>query len=382
MAGAYESSLAHSLMNRRSMLHAGAVGLTGLSITELAALQSLAEPNSKPRAKSVIFVFLTGGISQHDSFDPKPEAPDIVRGEFQPIATQTPGIYISEHLPRLAQQSERWALVRSISTNSSGHEQACHMLLTGRLDLPPGFSTANVPSPNEWPSIPSLVTYATKGRNNLPPAVVLPEPSVNEIGRVRPGQYAGKLGSRWEAWHVDIAADCKLGNGACPQCFRFEGTPFKHASKTIFNTPLLSLPDGGSLRLNDRVRLLDAVEQQRRDLKNVAETQKLDRFRQQALSVLIDPKTKQAFEVENADSKILERYGKNKFGLSCLMASRLIATGVNLVQVNLGKILRGIRTAEISLTSRRICSPMRTKPSPHCSTTCLTADYWRARWWW
>ena len=74
------------------------------------------------------------------------------------------------------------------------------MLLTGRQDLPPGFNLNNIPNPNEWPSIPSLVTYTTRGRNNLPPAIVLPEPSVNEANRVRPGQYAGRLGPRWESW--------------------------------------------------------------------------------------------------------------------------------------------------------------------------------------
>lgn len=332
-----DNGFSHPVLTRRSALQAGSIGLLGLGTADLAALQSVAGPEAGSRPKSVIFVFLTGGISQHDSFDMKPNAPDSVRGEFQPIATQTPGLSICEHLPMLAQRSKQWSLVRSVGTGSSGHEVACHMLLTGRLDLPPGFSTKKVPSPNEWPSIPSQVTYALRGGNNLPPAIVLPQPSVNEVARFRPGQYAGQLGSRWEAWHVDIASKCPLGNGACPDCFRFDEDSFEHAAPTVFDTPMLTLPEGGHVRLEGRVDLLNSIEQQRRDLNRGAEIQKLDRNRQQAISVLSDPKTSRAFDVENADPKTLERYGKNKFGLSLLMARRLVDAGVKLVQVNLGK---------------------------------------------
>jgi hypothetical protein len=307
----------------------------GLGSAELAALRQATAAEAS-RAKSVIFIFLTGGLSHHDSFDLKPEAPDSVRGEFQPIATRSPGIQICEHLPLLAQRSEQWTLVRSVSTNSNDHGSACHMLLTGRLDLPAGFNP-NGPSPQDWPSLASMVTYAVPGRENLPQAIVLPQPSINEIGKVRPGQYAGRLGPRWEAWHVDIAAPCALGNGACPHCFRFEGTPFEHGSPTIFDTPLLSLPEGGENRLQRRIGLLRNIEGQQRDLEQLADAKKLGRHRQQAISVLADPKTSQAFDVEHADPKLLERYGKNKFGLSLLMAYRLIDAGVNLVQVNLGK---------------------------------------------
>lgn len=327
----------HPFLTRRTALRAGAVGLLGLS--ELSAMRAMAA-SEKPRARSVIFVFLTGGLSHHDSFDLKPDAPDTVRGEFKPTATKTPGIQICEHLPLLAERSETWSLVRSIATGSDGHEVACHMLLTGRLDMPAGFSLQNVPNPNEWPSMPALVNYAQegRGRNNLPPAVVLPEPSINEAGKVRPGQYAGRLGPRWEAWHLRMATQCPLGNGACPHCFRHDDEPtFKHEPATIFETPTLTLPEGGPDRLQGRVGLLNKIERQQRDLERTAEGEQLDRHRQQALKVLSDPRTKGAFEVEKADAKTLARYGKNKFGLSLLMAKRLVEAGVSLVQVNLGK---------------------------------------------
>ena len=323
-------------ISRRSALQAGSIGLAGLGLPQLFAARAAASAPVSPD-KSVIFVFLNGGLSHQDSFDLKPEAPAEVRGEFRPIATRTPGLEICEHLPRLAERSERYALVRSIATNSSGHEEACHMIFSGRLDVPSGLSLGKPPSPNEWPSIAAQLTYATRGRNGLPPAAVLPQPSVNETGNVRPGQYAGKLGKRYEAWHMNIAAPCALGNGACPHCFRFEGTPFEHGSSTIFDTPALTLPEGGAGRLTGRLGLLEYIENQQRSLEAAAEQAAFDRHRRQAISVLADPRVRSAFEVEQAEPAILERYGKNKFGLSLLMASRLVDAGVNLVQVNLGK---------------------------------------------
>lgn len=324
-----------SLFSRRGALQAGAIGL-GLGLSELSAFRAWSGVVNVPKTKSVIFIFLTGGLSHHDSFDMKPHAPSEIRGEFQPIATRTPGIHICEHLPLLAQRTDQYALVRSMHTASSSHEPACHMLLTGRLDLPPGFSLAKVPSENEWPSIPSVVMHALRDRRQvMPPAVVLPQPSINEAGKVRPGQYAGQLGNRWEAWHVDIASNCPLGNGACPDCFRFDGSSFEHGAEAIFDTPTLTLPAGGNSRFRGRVGLLESLQRQQIALQEVAD--KLDPHRQQAISVLGDPKTSSAFDVENADAKALERYGKNKFGLSVLMAKRLVEAGVNLVQVNLGK---------------------------------------------
>jgi hypothetical protein len=319
------------------MIQAGSIGLMGLGLADVAAARALAAPSKSIPHKSVIFVFLNGGISHQDSFDLKPEAPDSVRGEFRPIATRTPGLDICEHLPFLALQSERYALVRSIASGSSGHEEACHMLFTGRLDFPAGFSLARVPTPNEWPSLAAQVTYLTKGKDNLPAAAVLPQPSVNEAAAVRPGQFAGRLGSKYEAWHLHVASACALGNGACPNCFRFDGTPYQHGSPTIFEMPTLSLPEGGRFRLDNRVALLANIEQQQRQLERGAELARLDRSRQQAISVLADPRVQQAFDVERADPQVLARYGKNKFGLSLLMARRLVEAGVNMVQVNLGK---------------------------------------------
>ncbi len=126
------------------MLQAGAIGLVGLGMNHLAGLREAAAADNTARptgkAKSCIYIFLSGGLAQHDSFDLKPDAPDNVRGEFQPIATRTPGIQICEHLPLLAQRSHLWSLVRSLTHSSNDHSAGHQIMLSGRSILPPGFS--------------------------------------------------------------------------------------------------------------------------------------------------------------------------------------------------------------------------------------------------
>lgn len=323
--------------SRRAMIRAGTVGMMGIGLPQLLALDRARAESTNDGKKSVIFVFLNGGLAHQDSFDMKPSAPSTVRSEFQPISSAVPGTQVCEHLPMMAQRTDKYAMIRTVATESNGHGPACHMLFTGRFDFPAGFVDDGTPGPNEWPSILSQVTYAFNDGGVLPPAAVLPQPSINEAAKYRPGQYAGKLGPKWESWHIDLAAPCALGNGACPHCFRFEGTPFEHGSSSVFNTPILTLPKGGRSRFLHRVNLLSSIEIQQAALERAAVVADLDRNRQQAISVLADPKVRAAFDVENAAPEIVDRYGKNKFGLSLLMARRLVDAGVRLVQVNLGK---------------------------------------------
>src|SRR5260370_2720198 len=131
----HASAFEHPKFTRRSMLQAGAAGLCGLSLPELFTLRA-AGAGSGPAPKSVVYVFLSGGLSQHDSFDPKPNAPDNIRGEFRPIATRTPGVHICEHLPRLAERSSKWALVPSLTHPSNDHSLSHHIMFTGRSQSP------------------------------------------------------------------------------------------------------------------------------------------------------------------------------------------------------------------------------------------------------
>ena len=149
--------------------------------------------NDQLRQKSVIFVFLSGGLGQHDSFDMKPDQPEEIRGEFKPISTQTPGLQICEHMPRLAACSNQWSLVRSLTHPYNEHSQGHMVMLSGRTDLPAGFSPS-MPKASDHPSIAALATDQVQPRNNLPPAIVLPEKIVHRTGRTIPGQFAGLLG--------------------------------------------------------------------------------------------------------------------------------------------------------------------------------------------
>ena len=166
----------HQRYSRRAALQAGSVGLLGLGMNHVAGLRQLAAENGSPapvRSKSVIYIFLSGGLTQHESFDPKPDAPDSIRGEFAAIETKTPGFFISEHLPRLASRSDRWAVVRSLTHPYNDHSTGHHVMLTGRTEKPIGFD-GNKPTQHDYPSFPSIVQGVVPARNNLPPAAVLP----------------------------------------------------------------------------------------------------------------------------------------------------------------------------------------------------------------
>lgn len=329
-------------MPRREMLQAGSLGLLGLSMVDVAGWRETAQaagvPTPKPRA--VIFIFLTGGPSQHDTFDMKPEGPAEYKGEFNPIATQTPGIQICEHLPLLAQRSQHWALVRSLSHTQSGHQEGTYVMLTGRSDLPSSFR-ASLPQSIDWPSIAAVAGYSTTRRNNLPSSVVLPEKIVHSNSGTYPGQFAGMLGFQHEPWFIE-ATDKPHAyhsySGAFPKyLFDLHKGQLSDKQDWRFEVPNLSLPQGvATARFQDRMGLLEMVERQRRQLDYKATVTSYDRVRQSAISLMADPQVQHAFDVRRADPKSLARYGDNSFGWSLLMARRLIEAGVNMVQVNLG----------------------------------------------
>jgi hypothetical protein len=326
--------LGHPAISRRTAIQAGSVGLLGLGINHLAALR--AEATQRPTARSVIYIFLSGGLAQHESFDMKPDAPDGIRGEFKPIATQTPGVQICEHLPMLAARSRHWALVRSLTHPSNEHSEAHMVMLSGRTQRPRGFN-ASAPQPSDWPSIAAIAGRVTEPRNNLPPAVALPERLIHRTGRVIPGQFAGMMGSHYDPWFIEASPFNPSTYGAYPEYGFHHALGAENPDQLKFQAPNLTLPEGlGRGRLGRRLELLRHVEQQRQQLEQAAETQDFDRQRQQAVSLLSDDRIRKAFDVADADPKETERYGANAFGWSIMMARRLVEAGVNLVQVNLG----------------------------------------------
>jgi hypothetical protein len=315
-------------------LQAGAIGLLGLGTGELSALQALASPSGKARA--CIYIFLSGGLAQQDSFDLKPDAPDNIRGEFKPTATRTTGIRIVEHLPRLAQRSAMWALVRSLTHRTNDHSLGHLYMLTGRSQTSAGFNPSS-PQPTDWPSIAAVAGYATHRRNNLPPAVILPDRIVHNTGRVIPGQFGGIMGRPRDPWFIEASPFEPRAYGAFPEYeFDHQERPLPTAKK-VFQAPSLSLPAGvGQVRFDDRLSLLRRLDEQRRALERNADTGRFGKFHSGAVSLLTQAKVRQAFDVTRSDPRVLDRYGRNSFGYSLLMARRLIEAGVNLVQVNLG----------------------------------------------
>ena len=251
----------HPILSRRTMLQAGGVSLLGLGTSHLNALR--AESTGKQTAKAVIYIFLSGGLAQHDSFDMKPDAPENIRGEFKPIATKTPGLQICEHLPLLAARSERWSLVRSLTHPTNDHSAGHLMMLTGRSTLPPGFSP-NQPKDTDWPSIAAVAGAVTHADNNLPPAVVLPERIVHNTGRVIPGQFAGVMGRQRDPWFLEASPFEPKAYGAYPEYeFDHQERPYKPIRKD-FEIPDLSLPQGvDGTRLSSRLDILKNIDEQR-----------------------------------------------------------------------------------------------------------------------
>jgi hypothetical protein len=336
----------HPLFGRRAALQAGAIGLLGLGMDHLHALRALpashvgtaASPGTREaKARSVIYIFLSGGLSQLDSFDLKPEAPADIRGEFKPIATRTPGLWICEHLPRLAQRSHLWALVRSLTHSTNDHSAGHMIMLSGRSDLPPGFDPGKA-RPSDWPSMAAVAGALTLPRNNLPPAVVLPEKLIHNTGRVIPGQFAGEMGPHRDPWFIEASPFDPNAYGAFPAYeFDHQQRPQPPGKIKRFEAPSLSLPQGlTEPRVGSRLRLLESLDRGRSVLEGMAQAASFNKDRQGAISLLTDSRVRKALDVVNAEPKVLDRYGRHAFGWSLLMARRLVEAGVNLVQVNLG----------------------------------------------
>jgi hypothetical protein len=333
-------ALRHPVLSRRQALQAGAVGLFGLGINHLAPLQAAAvsgDPARGHKARTCIYIFLSGGLSQIDSFDPKPAAPAEVRGEFGTIPTRIPGVRICEHLPRLAARSHLWSMVRSLTHRSNDHSAGHMIMLSGRTELPQGFD-ANRPQPGDWPSIAAVAGRVTVPRNNLPPAAILPDKLVHNSGRVIPGPFAGQMGRRHDPWLIECSPFDPIAYGAYPEYeFDHQERPQPANKRKIFQAPSLSLPEGlGAGQLGERIDMLQHLDAQRRNLEHGASCGLLDVHRQTAVSLLTHPRVRRAFDVRSADPRLLDRYGNNLFGWSLLMARRLVEAGVNLVQVNLG----------------------------------------------
>jgi hypothetical protein len=329
-------------MARRRALQTGASVLTGLSLASGPVWQTVAAEatRSASRPRAVIYLFMTGGPSQHDTFDMKPDGPAEFKGEFDPIPTRTPGTHICEHLPMLAQRSHLWSLVRSLTHAENGHDRGTYIMLTGRTDIPATFRSSR-PQSSDWPSIAAVSGASTIRRQNLPTSVILPEKLYHSNAGVYPGQFAGLLGSRHEPWLIE-ATDKPHAyhsySGAFPEyLFNLHKGEPSDKRDWRFEVPHLSLQEGVLTdRFVRRRSLLKHMENRQPSLTRHAAVAKYDRNTQSAITMMTDSKLRAALDVRSSNAKTLERYGDNSFGWSLLMARRLVEAGVNTVQVNLG----------------------------------------------
>jgi len=287
-------------LTRRDFLRVGtlAAGAVGLSLADLVQLQ---EAGAAGRSADVhcILLFLVGGPSHLDTWDLKPAAPDSVRGPFEPIATNVPGIAICAHFPLMARMADRYALVRSV------HHQAAPIHETGQQLLQTGYlSRAGL----EYPHYGSILSRLRgPGPGGLPASVVLPGPIVSTGVSVSHGQTAGYLGPEHEPFFLG-------GDGA---------------------TSDLTLTDCNPARLPSSKALLDAVDSAQRRFDAVQSSSALPDSSEQAFGLLFAERAKRAFHIAEEREAVCSRYGMNTFGQSCLLARRLVERGVRLVTVNM-----------------------------------------------
>jgi hypothetical protein len=299
-------------------LTVGSAGVAGLNLATLlrSAAAAPADRRIEPKARHIIFLHQFGGPSHIDTFDMKPDAPSGIRGHFKPIASDQPGLNLTEHLPRFSRVLGRFAQVRSVNHRMKSHNPATYYSLTGHapplddirlrdtLELYPAYgSTVAKFRPTDDPGLPSFVSL----------------PHVLRDGSVTPGQTASFLGKAYDPFFV----------GADP-------------NRKDFRLPELSLPDTLPLdRLDDRRGLLAMVDRQA-DLLAWNETaQGIDAFYGRALTMLSSPKVKKAFDLTQEDAKVRDAYGRTTYGQSCLLARRLVEAGVRFVTVYYSRSIGG-----------------------------------------
>src|SRR5262249_49489152 len=185
-------------LSRREFLRAGGLGLAGLALPQLLHARTA---NRKARVKNIIQLFLWGVPSQHQTFDLKPHAPDRIRGAFRPITTRTPGMQICEHLPRLAQLSDHYAIVRSLTHTGVNHGTSAYHMLTGHIHFSPG--TLRHPAPDDYPSVNAAINRFARPARGMPTTVSLPSVLYDGDGGEVPGQGPGLLGQRFTPFMVN-----------------------------------------------------------------------------------------------------------------------------------------------------------------------------------
>ena len=283
--------------SRRDFLRVGALAPFGLSLGGLLAAEKISSPARGARAKSVLLVFLGGGISHHDTFDLKPDAMEEIRGKYKGIPSNVPGLHVGELLPKMAKTMDKVCLVRSQQHGNDHHETATNWVLSGKFGSPFG----------DHPAMGAVIAQQTGFSGLVPPYVAVPRnPSFTwELGK------SAWLGGRYESFKA--------------------GDP----NAKDFKVRDLSLAkDVNARTLERRATLLKAVDSLSAHVQGNDQIATYDEFHQKAAQMVLSPKSQSAFDLEQESEKLRDTYGRHEFGQSCLLARRLIENGVRFVTVN------------------------------------------------
>ncbi len=305
---------------RREWLRVGGLGAFGLTLPGL--LEARAAQTKPPKAKSVIMLFLLGAPPQHESWDPKPNAPAEIRGDFKPIATRTPGLMICETMPKTAKLTEKIAVLRAVQTRDNAHSSSGYTMSTGIDHAPQSVENVRPAAPNDWPAVGAIVRRFHAGVGGFPAAVTLPHGAANTGNIPWPGQDAGFLGRAYDPWLLNGDP-----NGAK---FQIEG---------------LSLPDDiPADRLDHRRGLLTSLEKRFAQYEASASGAPHAARGRQAFDLVSSPAATGAFDLSREDPRLRDRYGRTRFGQSCLLARRLVDAGVPFVRVNWSPVPKAVNS--------------------------------------
>lgn len=309
-------------LSRRTLLQAGSLAL----LTPFAGLASASAASRRPagRVRSVVLIDLFGGPSHIDMFDPKPDAPAEIRGEFQTIRSSLPGVSVTEHLPLLSRWLDRTCLIRTVSHPYNSHNPYAVMTgFTGGQDQRDYYS-----SPTNHPSMGSVCHYAGLTRPDVPPYVVLPAYPGYSQGLRRAGPYGGYLGSQYNP--LFSTCDPVFGRNVDPARDFYDPT-----LRPIGDPVLPSLEASVTLDALDRRRtLLEQVNQQASRLDSSRAVEMMGVRQRQAFDLLMNATTRSAFDLGQEPMAVRERYGRDLFGSSALLARRLVEAGVTFITIH------------------------------------------------
>jgi hypothetical protein len=324
-------------LSRRDMIQAGGASVLGLGLADLLrAAENPGQTHLLPgfgQAKNVILLFLYGGVSQLDTLDPKPGAPEDIRGPFSPIATSLGGVQISENLPRLAKMMDRVSLVRSMSHPYPIHGVAFAATGVKHVDIP---MELNRDDTRHWPYFGSVLDYLHEVDHPTAPQPAIPTtmhlPWV-QSSRSRPHKRAGLFGGFLGPRYNPVVAEF-VGEATNPKTYRANDPYGGIKPDCRFEVQGTGLPNGLTIdRVSVRDSLLDQFDVRRRDLDDSQIGSSLDRFRQLAMSVIASPRLRETLDLSKEPATLRERYGHHLFGQSALLARRLVESGTRLVSV-------------------------------------------------